>query len=182
MGLETLAIAAMAGGTVMGMQATRQEGKDAMNIAEQRAAIDMANAEATRKASVTEAQIRGEKGRRLLATQKSQAGAGNIRINVGAPLVIEEETRQLIAQDIGYVLERGRTESAAFRSSAALEIATGKAARKQAKQSALAQGLMGFGSMAFMGSQAGMFGETGTLTKSGTAIKGLPAGRYGMGF
>lgn len=157
------AMALMAGGTVMQMQATRQEGKDAQKIAEQRAAIDMANAEQTRKSSVVEAQIRGEKGRRFLAAQKSQIAAGNIRLNVGSPLVIEAETRQLIAQDIGYVLETGRTESDMLRSSAALEIAQGKAIKRQKKASALAQGLQGFGSMATMGKEAGLFGKTKTV-------------------
>ncbi|KKM60798.1 hypothetical protein LCGC14_1538230, partial [marine sediment metagenome] len=82
--------------------------------------------------------------------QKSQAAAGGIRLNVGAPLVIEAETNAAITRDIGFALKRGRTESSAFRSSAALEIAGGKAAKKRSRQKAFAQGIQGFGSIAFM--------------------------------
>ena len=162
MGLETLAIGAMAAGTGMQVMGTLQQGKDAEKIAKQRAAIEIANAEATRKASVTEAQIRAEQGRRLLATQKSQAAAGNVRINAGSPLVIAAETRELIARDIGYVLETGRVESDTLRANAALERAQGKAIRKQSKYSALSQGLMGFGSMFSLGKDAGWFTKTKT--------------------
>jgi len=157
--LETLAIGAAGVGTIIQTQATLQEGKTAQNIAEQRAAIDIANAEQTRKATVANAQIRAERGRRFLATQTSQAAAGNVRINVGSPLVIEEETQKKIAQDIGYVLETGRTESNALRSNAALETAQGRAIKRQKKQSALAQGLAGFGSIATLGKRAGLFGK-----------------------
>ena len=55
--------------------------------------MDEQNAVAVREASVEKARIEGERGRRLLATQKVTAAAGNIRINVGSPLVIEAETR-----------------------------------------------------------------------------------------
>ena len=160
--VTAIGIGLMAVGTVQGMQATRQEGKDAENIAQQRAAIDIANAEATREAAVEEAKIRGERGRRFLATQKSQAAAGGIRINVGSPLVIEAETRDIITRDIGFVLETGRTESDFFRSSAALEIATGKTIKRQKKASAIAQGLRGFGSIALMAKDAGLFNKTPT--------------------
>ncbi len=161
MGTEA-AIALMVVGTVQGIQNTRQEGKDAERIAEQRASIDIANAEAVREATVEEAKIRGERGRRLLATQKSQAAAGNVRINVGAPLVIEAETKDLITRDIGFVLETGRVESSFLRSSAALEIATGKSINRQKKASAIAQGLRGFGSIALMAKDAGVFNKTET--------------------
>ena len=82
MGTEA-AIALMIVGTVQGIQATRQEGKDAESLAEQRAAIDIANAEQTRVSAVEEAKLRGERGRRCLETQKSQSAAGNVTINVG---------------------------------------------------------------------------------------------------
>ena len=158
MGTEA-AIALMVVGTVQGMQATRQEGRDAEDIAQQRAAIDIANAEQARIAAVEKAKVKGERGRRFLATQKSQAAAGNIRINVGSPLVIEAETRDIITKDIGFILETGRAESDFFRSSAALEITTGKNINRQKKASAIAQGLRGFGSIALMSSQAGLFNK-----------------------
>ncbi len=154
--ISTLAIGAMAVGTVQGIQATRQEGKDVEELAQQRAAIDIANAEATRRATVEKAKLKGERGRRFLATQVSQAAAGNIRINVGAPLVIEKETREFIAKDIGFVLETGREEEEFLRSRAGLEIATGKAIKRKKKVSALAQGLAGFGSIALLSKKAGL--------------------------
>ena len=149
----TLAIIAVGAGTAISVAGTIQQGKQAEKIGKARAEIDRRNAEQARKASVEKARVKKEKGRRILATQKSQAAAGGIRINVGSPLVIATETRDIIAKDIGFILESGRAESSFFRSSAALEIATGKAAKRQSKFSALSQGLLGFGSIAFLGSQ-----------------------------
>lgn len=146
----TLAIIAVGVGTVAQIGGTLQAGKDANEIAKARAAVDIDNAEAVDKAADEEAKIKREKGRRLISEQKSQAAAGGIRLNVGAPLVIEAETNAAITRDIGFALKRGRTESSAFRSSAALEIAGGKAAKKRSRQKAFAQGIQGFGSIAFM--------------------------------
>lgn len=150
MSIETLALAALASGTAISAQATLQEGREAEQIAEERAAIDIADAEATERATVERANIQGERGRRLLATQKSQAAAGNVRINVGAPLVIEAETRDILAKDIGFILEGGRVESDFLRSRAALEIKTGKSLKRRSKFTALSQGLSGFGSIALV--------------------------------
>ncbi len=149
--LGVLAITATGIGAAVGISQTIQQGKQAEKIAEQRAQIDIEDAEATRRASVEEAKIEAEKGRRLLATQKSQAAAGGIRINVGAPLVIETQTRAEITRDIGFGLERGRTESEFFISRAALEIAGGKLAKRKSKFQALQLGLQGLGTIAFMG-------------------------------
>lgn len=153
MGLETLALAATVAGTTQSVASTLKQGKIAEQIGEQRAAIDEQNAEAVREASVEKAKIQGERGRRIRAEQKGKAAASGIRINVGSPLVIEAETKANIAKDIGFGLERGRTEADAFRSSAALERFAGKKARRQSKFSALAQGIQGAGSIAFLGSQ-----------------------------
>jgi len=149
----------MIAGTVMGVAGTLEEGKQAEKIAKQRAAVDEANAEAARKVAVKRAKIKGEKGRRLIEEQKGAAAAGGIRLNVGSPLVIEAQTRSDIAKDVGFILEAGREESRFYRTRAAFERARGKQARKQSKISAWTQGLMGFGSIAFMGSQAGLFGK-----------------------
>lgn len=156
--LVPLLLAATTAGTVAGISGTLQEGKEAEELAKARAKIDLDNAEATRRASVEEARIEKEKGRRTLATQKSQAAASGIRINVGSPLVIAAETRSIIAKDVGFILERGRVRSDAFRSSAAIEIATGKAIRRKSKFDAISQGLLGFGTIANIGLDAGLFG------------------------
>ena len=153
MGLETLALLATTAGTASQITSTIQEGRIAKEIGDQRAAIDEQNAVAVREASVEKAKIQGERGRRTLATQKASAAASNIRINVGSPLVIEAETKANIAKDIGFGLKSGRVESDAFRSSAALERSAGKRAKKQSKFSALALGIQGAGTIAFMGSQ-----------------------------
>ncbi len=147
----TLAVGALVAGTSLQVFGTLQQGDEAERIAKERAAIDIRNAEAVREAAVEEADIKGEQRRRFLATQKSQAAAGGIRINVGSPLVIEAETQAAFAKDIGFGLERGRVESEAFRSSARLEKKAGKAAKKQSRFRALSQGLLGFGSIASLG-------------------------------
>jgi len=164
MGTEAFWMPAMMGtmavGTAMQVQATKQQGADTMKLAEQRAAIDMANADAAENSSVEEAKIKADQGRRLIETQKSNFAAANVRINVGDPLVIEKETQENIASDVGYILEGGRTQADAYRSSAALEIATGKAAKKNSKSTALIQGLSGFGTIGMMGYKSGWGSKT----------------------
>lgn len=164
----TLAAVGIAAGTGIGIAGTLEEGKQAEKIAKQRAAVDLANAEAVDKAGEEKARIKKEKGRRFIETQKSEAIAGNIRVNVGSPLVIETQTRSDIAKDIGFSLKTTRTESDFFRSRAAIEIATGKVAKRKSRLDALSQGLLGLGSLAFMGSQAGLFSrsQTGTAATS----------------
>jgi len=149
----TIALIATGVGTGISVLGTLKEGKQAEEIGKARAAIDVQNAEAVREASVEKARIEGERGRRLRATQKGAAAASGIKINVGSPLVIESETRANIAKDIGFGLEAGRVESAALLSSAAIERATGKAKRKKSKFGALAQGLLGVGTIAGFGAR-----------------------------
>jgi len=174
-------IAVSAIGTVQQIKATRQQGDDANEIAKARAQVDIENAEAVDEAADEEAKIRREKGRRLIEEQKSGAAAGGIRINVGAPLVIEAETNAAITRDIGFALKRGRAESSAFRSSAALEIASGKAAKKRSRQKAFAQGIQGFGSIAFMaasvpGAGTTDIGAAGSLSGRSVTTPGAFAG------
>ena len=171
-----LALGAQAIGTGLSIRSTLEQGREAEKIAMQQAAIDLENAEAAREASVEEARIKKERGVRLIAEQKGAAAAGNIRVDVGAPLVIEAETRAAIAKDIGFGLQRGRAEVRGFTSRAAISLAKGRAARKRARFSALSQGLLGFGSIAFMGAEAGLFG---TKTAS-TAFTPLPGGAPGL--
>ena len=159
--LTIMAVGAV--GTAMQVKSTLQQGKDAEKTGKARAAIDIQNAEATRKASVEKARIQKERGRRLIEEQKSSAAAGGIRINVDSPLVIEAETQANITKDIGFGLETGRAESDAFRASAALEIAQGKAARKQSKYKALSQGLMGVSGLVSGASSAGLFTKKPTI-------------------
>ena len=82
----TLAIVAAGAGTAIKVKGTLEQGKQAQKIAKQRAAVDIANAEAVRERAVEEAKIRAKKGQRLRAGQKSAAATGNIRINIGSPL------------------------------------------------------------------------------------------------
>lgn len=167
----TLALAGTAVGTGISVAGTLRQGRQAQELAEERAAIDIQNAEAVREASVEEAAIRRERGQRILATQRSQAAAGGIRINVGVPLVIATQTRADITKDIGFSLERGRVEAGALRGRAAIEIATGKAIRRKSAFDAISRGLTGFGSIAFMGTEAGLFGGRQTTTLASTATR-----------
>jgi hypothetical protein len=146
---------AMGVGTGVSVLGHIQEGKRAEDIGEARAAIDIRNAEAATRRSAEEAKILQERGRRLLATQKAAAAAGNIRTNVGAPLVIAAETRADIAKDIGFTLEGGREKSSYYRSRAEIERATGKHRRRQSIWDAISAGTGGFATMGLRGSDAG---------------------------
>ena len=117
-----------------------RQGDEAERLAEERAAIDRANAVATRRSSVERARILTEQGRRLRARQVSAAISGGIRSNVGVPLLIEAQTRADIAQDIGFSLETGRVTSARFRSSADVEERIGKFKKRRSRFDAIGVG------------------------------------------
>lgn len=155
MSFVAVAITAMAVGTGISIAGTLKQGKEAEKIGKARAAIDLENAKAARNASVEKARIASERGRKLLATQQGAFAASGIRMNVGSPLVIEAQTREDVGKDVGFILEQGRAEEDYYKSSAAIERAMGKNARSQSKYSAWSQGLQGFGSIAFMGMNAG---------------------------
>ncbi|MDD5328041.1 MAG: hypothetical protein PHY02_09570 [Phycisphaerae bacterium] len=195
MSTESLLMGALIGqgvGTGLSIMGQIQEGKEAEEqgkrmkaLAQARAAIDIENAEAARERSVEEAKIKSERGTKLLARQKAAFAAGNVLTNVGSPLVLEAETKRDIAKDIGFILETGRGESDAYRSQAEYELAygdimekQGKKARKQSKWDALATGLGGFGSMAYMGYQGGYFGGS----KSGTGSQRPATGPMSKGY
>ena len=117
-----------------------QRGQTAEDIAAQRAAIDRANAEAVRKASVERAKILTERGRRLKARQKSQFITKGIRTNVGVPLLVETQTRADITADIGFSLDVGRVEAGRFLTSAQIEKDIGKFRKKRSKFEAIGVG------------------------------------------
>ena len=144
-------------GTGISVIGTLQQGRQQEKIAKRQAEIDIASAKQVREASIEEARIRRERGRVLLARQKGAAAAGGIRINVGVPLVIEAETQAAITQDIGFGLERGREEVGFLRSRAAITRATGRAAKRRARFSALTQGLLGAATIGFGAREAGLF-------------------------
>ena len=130
-------------GTGISVAGTLQQGRQQEKIAKRQAEIDIENAKQVRESSIEEAKIKRERGRILLAEQKGVAAAGGIRINVGVPLLIETETQAAITQDIGFGLERGREEEDFLRSRAGITRASGRAARRRSRFSALTQGLLG---------------------------------------
>lgn len=169
-----IAISAAVVGTGIQVAGTLEEGRQTAQIRQARAAIDIENAEAVREAAVEEARIEREKGIRFKATQRAQAAAGGIRINVGAPLVIAAETEAVISKEIGFILQGGRVEEEAFRESARIEIATGKAAKKQSRLSALSQGLLGITNIALLGAK-----PSAAPTLKGTPRSPIRTGTFG---
>lgn len=117
-----------------------RRGKQAEEIAEQRAAIDAANALAARETAVERAKILAERGEILKGRQKAQFISSGIRTNVGVPLLVEAQTRADIAKDIGFSLDVGRAETGQFLSSAGIEKRIGKFKRKRSKFEAIGVG------------------------------------------
>lgn len=181
MGIETLALAGLAVGTGLTVGSTLQEGRRAEDIAEQRAAVDLADVQAVDEAAEDEARVTREKGRRLLATQQSVLAAGGIRLNVGLPLVIAAETEAEIAKEIGFGLETARAESAALRSRAGFEIDIGRAAKRKSRFLALSQGLLGIANIGSRAKDAGLFGRQTTVSPAGTFRRGTGTGQVEFG-
>ena len=163
--LLPLAVGGMVTATAMSYLGQKQEGKTAQKIANARAMVDleqsklmMQNAAIAKERAIAEAGIRAEEGRKLKARQKVLYAAGGVKINVGAPLVIEAQTSADIATDIGYVLKEGEQQASLFRRradiytyQAGIERAMGKAMKKQSDWAAMAGLLQGGGSLAMMG-------------------------------
>lgn len=118
-----------------------RRGREAEDIAKQRAAIDRANAEAVRRASIERAKILAERGKRFKARQVAQFISGGIRTDVGVPLLVEAQARADIAQDIGFILETGRAETGQFLSSALLEKRIGRAKKRRSRWQAVGVGI-----------------------------------------
>ncbi len=154
----TIAAVASAAGTVAGARSQLQEGKDIEELSKDRAAIDIANAEAVERQTREAILLEQERGRKLLKTQKSQFATANVRVDVGSPLVVAAQTRANLLKDVGFIFERGATEASRFRSQADIEIKTGKAARRQSKWRAFATLGQGLGSLGFQLHESGEFG------------------------
>jgi len=154
-----VAAASMAASAGFGIMNKLQEGKDVQEIANARARIDIANAEATTRQTMEAAKIKAEQGRRLLASQKAQFAAAGVRVDVGSPLVVAAQTKADILKDIGFINAQGAARRDAYRNSASLERATGKKARRQSMWDAVTLGLQSGGSIAMLGEDAGWWGQ-----------------------
>ncbi len=144
-----------AGGTAFQAISQLQEGRDIDAISKERAAIDLANAEAVERQTREAILLEQDRGRKLLKTQKSQFAAANVRVDVGSPLVVAAQTRANLLKDVGFIFERGATEAERFRSQADIERRIGKNARRQSKWRAFSTLGQGLGSL---GLQTGAFG------------------------
>lgn len=155
--LGTILVGTMVAGTVMQMRATAQQGKMAQELANARAEQERKRAELVKKEAKVKAELLEEKKRRLIAASKVGFAASNVRLNIGAPLIVEAQTKLDVAKDKGYILEMGEKAAESHMISAAYETAYGKMARQQAKWQSLSTGLLGFGQAGMMGYEAGLF-------------------------
>jgi len=155
--VPALLIGGMIAGTVMQMRAISQQGKMAQDLANARAEQERKRAEMVKKEAEEKARILEEKKRRLIASQKVGFAASNVRINIGAPLIIEAQTKLDAAKDKGYILERGRETAELYEMRATYETAYGEMAREQAKWQSLSTGLLGFGRAGMASWESGLF-------------------------
>ncbi len=154
---EELALIMMTAGVGLDVGGEIEQGRQTMAIAEQRAQVDLENAAAVDKATDEQAKILEEKRIRTVATSKSDIAAGGIKLGEGLDLVIEAEINDTFWKEKKFGTEAGRSEAAFFRSRAGVERAVGKAAQKRSVWSAIGKGAIGFGSIAMMGVEAGLF-------------------------
>ena len=173
-----LAVGTMVAGTAMSVVGSIQQGKQAEQIGKARADIDRQNAKFALEAATEKARILGERGRRLGAANKAAQAAGGTMINAGTSLVIEAENEANIAKDVGFTMMQGENAYWSGMSSAAIEEAQGKAMKKQSLWDAMATGMQGMGSIAFLGYQGGLWGKAGSKA-AGTAGGGINKGNIG---
>lgn len=139
MGLEVLALAAIAGqvfGQIQAGRAASAEGKSRQNIAEYNAQIQEREAKAIEQRTALEQRRQAEAGARRLSTLEAGIGAAGAVTTAGAPLMLqakqasEDELKNLM---IGYT---GREQAVAARTQAKLDIMGGKLARQRGKAEA----------------------------------------------
>ena len=146
-------------GAGLGMQMGGElaQGRDTQAIANQRASVDILNAKYVKENAVEQAGIQAEEGQKLIARQKVSYAASGVMMNVGAPLVVEAQTRADIYRDIGFTLQRGEQQSKLLLSEAEIEKAQGKIARRNSIWDTVSTGIGGLGSMAYLGYKGGLF-------------------------
>ena len=176
---KLLPMAGKLAGPLMSMMGTREEGKAEEEISKAREALLIKNKELARRYSIVKAEILGEERTKLGAKQLSQAAAANIRINVGAPLVIAAKTRADITKDIGYILETGREQSRYYQTLANIERYTRKMGKRSSKWDLIGQGLGLFKSIAGMGFGGGMSNATTRSVASSWLSSGVGIGGGG---
>lgn len=173
-----LAIGAVTAGTTMSVMGSIQQGKQAEKLSKQRAAIDAQNAVFARKNAEEQARIKAEQGRRFLASQQAAFSASGVMLNAGSPLVIEAQTKTDLNRDIGYILDVGNQQSSNFMANASYEKAYGKTLKQNSYWNAATSGIMGLGSVAYMGYEGGLWGngtgigQGGSAAGTGTASRG----------
>ena len=149
-------------GGLISYQGMKQQGKAAKKIGELRAQAKEREALGVRRETEDKARILERQTLQLIGQQKGGYAAGNVRLNVGAPLVVAAQTNADIQRDKGFMLETGREESAQLRQEGAYERAYGRYLKKQSKWAALA-GLFGTGYQVGMGAyDMGLFSKKET--------------------
>lgn len=177
MGLGALA---MAGGQLYGGYSTYEEGKDEAKLAKYNAAVKEQEAKSI-EAKTKFAQMRAaEAGERTQQELETNIGASGGVSTLGSPLLaaaIQASENELKTFIIG---QEGQTGAARARSEAEGYRMEGKMARARGR-SALTGSLIGAGGTLLSGFYKPKVPTSG-IEKTGTATKGFPAGRYGMGW
>lgn len=143
------------------------------------------NAKLARQNAAERAKVQAEKGRRLMASQKAGFAAGGVRVDVGAPLVIESDTKELVSKDIATTMRAGSQQARMFLNQAAnqryqaemFELSAniaedyGSTMGNSSIWDAVGSGVQGLGSLATIGSQMGWFSSAPRLAGNQSAIK-----------
>jgi len=172
---KLLPIASQVAGPLMQMMTGRAEGEETQDLSKYRQALLQRDREMVRARSEEQVALLSEKRTRFIETQKSQAATGNVKINVGSPLVIESQTNALIAKDMSFILGEARYQDKLLGEEIALEKYYAKKAKKSSRFSTLSQGLSLGSSVFSMGKDAGgfgnLFGNKTTPTAAATFLR-----------
>jgi hypothetical protein len=144
MGLETLAIAAIAGSQIYGGIAAEQEGKSQQAIQNYNAAVMEQQAKATEQKTAFEQKRQAEAAERQASKLQAGLGAAGAVTTTGTPLLIQaKQASELELENlmIGY---EGATEAARARSEAAGYKMQGKLVRQRGRAEMIG-GFMGAG-------------------------------------
>jgi hypothetical protein len=162
-------IAMVVAGTAMQMYSTYQQGKQAEEIAEKNALIlqnkakqEEARGDQAAQLAQDKAALKQKQAKAFAAEQRKDLAANNIKLGIGIDTVIQADTEEKAAKEVGYIMDEGYNQKRALymeaqssRMEADITEEDGRNKRRNSYWQMGIQGATGIASIASMGGGGG---------------------------
>lgn len=124
--MGAIGMAGQVAGGVVGAMGARAEGNALYNqgmyqsaVAEMNAKIAKSNASKAITEGSSEVELKEERGSQIIGAQRAGYGAGNVSVQSGTPIDVENSTRHQIRQDAEVIMRNAGSKAYAFLTQAA---------------------------------------------------------------